>query len=605
MKKIVGFTFLVGAVLFTLAVSALAISQSENLLVSDDKIFALGNKYTSLVASMFQEETVHLGLNSYHYNLDLPDTQSEMAKVNALTSFSEALNQINPSALSTFAKADYYTLKELVGLKLFDAKVKKQFELDPIWYLRPIEGIYEMLLKNYLPPQEKLGYALGRLEMIPETLAQAKENLTNPPDLTLRLAIEKTKLQNQYLANLSALVLKISDDSVTKSQVKKSIAEIKKSLTDYENFLKSKLKEKEYADFRIGSENYEYLFQEVYSVPMKYSKLETALRKNLEKAEAALIEGISPQILASLTAEEKQKRMYKKKVQVYPSDYYTLAKKYKDAPDYDNVLKTYSNDTKKADAFFEQKQLFPNLSLPIKITPAPPILRAGFEQVTIYPPVPLSDKQSADILITLPKKLDYDRAKFSRDFEYSKIKFNTAQYITPGETLIYSVEPAKASLLYKLSHDIFYIHGWMKYAVNTAYENGYFNKEADKLNVLWYNYTKAVYAMTDYMLQTKELDYTAALAYINKSGIKKEEAETYLDYLALNPYDAVSYIIGEKEIERLKAKYKKELGKNFNLKEFHTKILSIGRVPLIAMEESLKKAYEKQEVNSYFNMTYF
>ncbi len=95
------------------------------------------------------------------------------------------------------------------------------------------------------------------------------------------------------------------------------------------------------------------------------------------------------------------------------------------------------------------------------------------------------------------------------------------------------------------------------------------------------------------------------MAYINKAGIKKEEAEPYLDYLALHPFDAVSYIIGEQEFVRLRAKYKKKLGKDFDLLDFHTKILSIGRVPLFSMAESLERTYTKKNVQSYFNMTYF
>ena len=103
----------------------------------------------------------------------------------------------------------------------------------------------------------------------------------------------------------------------------------------------------------------------------------------------------------------------------------------------------------------------------------------------------------------------------------------------------------------------------------------------------------------------KDLDYNSALAYITDAGIKEEEAKTYLNYLALNPFDAVSYIVGAQEFERLKTKYKKQLGKNFNLATFHTKILSLGRIPMIALENSLAKAYAKKEVDSYFSLTYF
>jgi len=605
MRKLLSISFLATAIMFAFAAPVLADLQGEDLLVNDDRVFSLGNKYTALISAMYEDETAYIGLPGYHYTLSLHDAQSEMYKLKSLESFVETLNKIDPSSLSAFAKADYYTLKELVGLKLFDAKVKNQFETDPLWYLEPIYGVYKILFKNDLPLQERLSYAIKRLEMMPDVLEEAERNITNPPDLTLRLAIAQTELENQHFSNITTLINKLAEDKITKAQIRRIAPEVQKALTSYEKFLSDKLKDKEYADFRIGEENFKHLYQDVYSVPLKYNKLENTLLKNLDKEKEALIEYMTPTVLSSLSEEEKQKRTVKKKVQIYPSDYYLLAKQYKDAPNYDNVLKTYSADAKKADAVFIKKQIFPPLSIPIKITNAPPILRSSHLPVTIFPPVPLADKEVVDVLVTLPKKLDHDKAKFNQDYNYGKIKFNSAQFITPGQTLIYSVAPANLSLLYKLSNDIFYIHGWIKYALNTAYENDFFNKEEDKLNLLWFNYTKAVYALTDYLLQTKELDYTSSLGYLNKAGIKKEDAEQYLDYLALHPFDAVSYIIGEQEFIRLRAKYKKKLGKNFNLQEFHTKILSIGRVPLYSMEESLNRAYAKKEVQSYFNMTYF
>ncbi len=605
MKKLLSISFLASAMMLAFAGPVLAAMDGEDLLVNDDRVFSLSNKYAAMISSMYEDETAYIGLPGYHYNLSLHDAQSETYKLKSLEAFSDTLNNIDPSSLSAYAKADLYTLKELVGLKLFNAKVKKQYEMDPLWYLEPIYGVYRILFKNDLPLHERLSYAVKRLEMVPDVLKTAEQNITNPPDLALRLAIEQAKLENKHFSNITALINKLAEDNITKSQIKKIAPEVQKALTSYEKFLQGKLKEKEYADFRIGEENYKYLYQNVYSVPFKFSKLESTLHKNLQKAQDALIEYITPTVLASLSEEEKIKRTVKKKVQVYPGDYYLLEKKYRNAPEYDNVLKTYSSDVKKADAFFTQKQIFPPLTLPIKITTAPPILRGGYSQVSIFPPVPLAEEQNADVLVTMPKKLDYNKAKFDQDYNYGKIKFNAAEFITPGESLIYSVEPANISLLHKLSDDIFYIHGWISYALNTANENGFFTKDEDKLNILWYNYTKAVYAMTDYLLQIQALDYTSSLAYINKAGIKKEEAEPYLDYLALHPFDAVSYIIGEQEFVRLRAKYKKKLGKDFDLLDFHTKILSIGRVPLFSMAESLERTYTKKNVQSYFNMTYF
>ena len=111
--------------------------------------------------------------------------------------------------------------------------------------------------------------------------------------------------------------------------------------------------------------------------------------------------------------------------------------------------------------------------------------------------------------------------------------------------------------------------------------------------------------MVDYELQTKNMDYKSALEYIKASGIQEDEAKTALNYLALRPFDAVSYIVGAQEFARLRNKYKKQQGKEFDILTFHTKVLSVGRIPLIALEDALEKAYTKKEVDSFFSMTYF
>ena len=111
--------------------------------------------------------------------------------------------------------------------------------------------------------------------------------------------------------------------------------------------------------------------------------------------------------------------------------------------------------------------------------------------------------------------------------------------------------------------------------------------------------------MVDYKLQTEELNLDSAFAYVNNAGIKENEAKAYLNYLATKPLDAVAYILGSQEFHRLKTKYKKQLGKDFNLLTFHTKVLSVGRIPLISLEKTLEKAYSKKDVNSYFSMEYF
>ena len=106
-------------------------------------------------------------------------------------------------------------------------------------------------------------------------------------------------------------------------------------------------------------------------------------------------------------------------------------------------------------------------------------------------------------------------------------------------------------------------------------------------------------------MQTKELNYTQTLDMLISGGINDEEANAQIDFLAINPLYAVSYIVGAKEFERLNEQYKKKLKEDYKQKVFNEKILSLGRVPLNVLAEGLEQAYKIKPVESFFNTTYF
>ena len=610
MKKLFSVLVIAGFALIMLGSLLFAGTKEDNFLVNDDRIFSLSNKYTSVLSSFYEEEVAALGINVYNYtaNISKRNSKNEAEKLKALDSLLQTLNDIRPNSLSAYAQADYYTLRELIGLKYFDIENKNQLELDALWYLEPLNTIYQILIKDFLNEQGRIDYSLKFLDLMPETLQEAELNLTTPSELNLRLAIEKINLEITGISGLINLASKITEDKNVKNQFNESIKNLVNALNKYKTFLQKKLEAKNYSDFRIGTDNYKYLYQKVYMFPLSYNKLENTLKKNLDKTKKDLVQNITQEVIEYLTEEQLAERTVKKNVVIFPKDYYILAEKYTKAPEHNKILNTYSGDIIETDKFFVDKELFPTLSLPILIAPAPYIFKNKPSKITIYPPIPLAQKRSGDILITLPQKAKTSKGNNTNNdanYTYSKIKLNTAEFVTPGQLLTYSVEPANSSLVCKLSNDLFYMHGWIKYALDTSYQNGLFVEREDVLNYLWSNYKKAVYALVDYKLQTKDLDYNSALTYITEAGIKEEEAKTYLNYLALNPLDAVSYVIGAQEFERVKTKYKKQLGKDFNLATFHTKVLSLGRIPLIALEKSLAKAYAKKEADSSFSLTYF
>lgn len=74
-----------------------------------------------------------------------------------------------------------------------------------------------------------------------------------------------------------------------------------------------------------------------------------------------------------------------------------------------------------------------------------------------------------------------------------------------------------------------------------------------------------------------------------------------------NPGQALSYKIGQLKIRELRAKAEKDLGKNFDIKEFHNQILETGCVPLALLETKInewikKKIIKKGSICSPFGL---
>lgn len=591
-----------------LATNAYAKNDSEQItdtLMLDHKVTELGDKYIALLSLIYSEEATRVGTMGYHSKLEVRDQQSEIQKRQTMLSLKKALENINVKELSPQKKIDYYILTELVNEKLFKIDTESELSKDPLFYMAAVGSIYDILMKDFMPASDRLRDALKRLELLPAIFQEAQRNLDNPPDIKIRLAMEKANLAYNSFGAITFMLNKLSSDDYAKEQIKTASEAARKSIKDYFEFLKAMMLSKDYVDFRLGTAEYTKLMKNVYSVDIVLPKLQKTLDKELEVSTENLIFALTPIIEPAFTEEERAKRTNKKGlIEITPADYYIAAATFTKHPAYKDILEQYATNFKEATTFFADKKAFPVGALQVVIAPAPKYFESKYEDVTYLPPFPLINRQMGDVLVSLPSEKDAKEV-LPKLFTYSNIKLSTMENITPGKNLMYSITASEGLLLRKLSNDLFYTNGWIKYAVNMAKETGFLSTDEDNLNLAWYNYKKAVLALADLKMQTKELNYTQTLDYVMDSGLSKEEAEADVDNLAIRPLSGVSAIVGEQEFMRLKNKYQKKFGKKFDMADFHKKVLTIGRVPLFLLDDAIAKSYEKKEVESFFNMTYF
>jgi len=73
------------------------------------------------------------------------------------------------------------------------------------------------------------------------------------------------------------------------------------------------------------------------------------------------------------------------------------------------------------------------------------------------------------------------------------------------------------------------------------------------------------------------------------------EVETEVNRYASWPGQALGYMVGRLEIERLRSEAERELGERFDIRAFHGVVLGSGTVPLPVLATAVAEWIEKEK----------
>ena len=137
----------------------------------------------------------------------------------------------------------------------------------------------------------------------------------------------------------------------------------------------------------------------------------------------------------------------------------------------------------------------------------------------------------------------------------------------------------------KFSNNSAFAEGWGLYAESLGDELALYKDPYQKLAAYQSELFRSIRLVVDVGMHTGKLTREEAIKYMMEKGGRAEqpsvsEVERYM----ANPAQALAYKTGELKIKELKAKYQKNLGTKFNIKNFHDAILSGGAMPLIVFE---------------------
>ena len=173
---------------------------------------------------------------------------------------------------------------------------------------------------------------------------------------------------------------------------------------------------------------------------------------------------------------------------------------------------------------------------------------------------------------------------------------------TPGMTTLYLHEGApghhfqisiaqeneKLPAFMRFGGNTAYVEGWALYAETLGYDMGLYKDPYQRFGTLSDEMLRAMRLVVDTGLHSKGWTREQAIDYmLANSDMGKTDATAEVERYIAIPTQALAYKIGALTIMRLRDKARTQLGKKFDVREFHNQVLNTGALPLTVLEKKI------------------
>ena len=626
---------------FSPAVQAADLSGFDNIdaIMEDNALTDVANRYGAVQLSFFPEYATRIGFESADGRLDQRDAERDAQALRAYGIVEESLDEINRKELSEAKKTDYDVLKGRLAVDQWNLRRNRTVQ-DPLLYSQVFDAVYDLTMKtlNFQDLQDR--DMAARLRALPDTAAEAENNLSEPPAFLAQLAMEDAYYAYLAFDTVPNYLNSRAQDDVSRAQLRAEAKASKEAVRRMFELFKQLAQDTENQEFRLGEEDFTFLLENYYFIDEKPRKLEKHLTQNFRAAQENLAqalemfalpvavqeaetvveqmqvpgeeaqEGVTVSQLesgevpaaeetaeaAAAPQEAKNKKKDKNAPLVLASDFYALSARLAKNVNEQDFAPALEREAASLAKFFAQDDTLPTSDVEFSIYKMPDYY-AYTRAYMFLPPFGTQTNPTNDLFLRLPSGNELTKQEMlDRDFNGPTLKLLLAGQLVPGLYYRSAYNGNNLSSFRKMYPVPTLRNGWEVYAQHLASERGYIITDEELLYLAWADYVRAAAALVDFRLHMKQYTYADAYNFLTQeNGFDKTQAETLLKQIARQPGEAVSYVYGYDAIKALREKYQKKEGKNFSLASFHSKLLNIGDIPPQRLEAEMEYAYELEK----------
>ncbi|MFT3909044.1 MAG: DUF885 domain-containing protein [Ferruginibacter sp.] len=586
MKKII---YAFALALFVFSCSTKKEDSSNTTISEKNKAFlAFENVFLDAYWKQYPSASINIGYGKYYDKLVIPDSNAVADNISFSKQWIDSLNRIDYNGLNDNNKISFNIIKNQLESDGWYLSVFKQYEWDATQY--NLGGdCYYIINQPYAGLDERLRILSKRLQHADEYYKVAFKMLHQPTKEHVELSILQNKgslsIFGQALTDsISASHLTDAEKTTLTENVNKTVA----AINGFVDSLNGLMADKNYSfrSFRIGKK----LFEEKF----KYD-----LATNLTPQE----------IYDKATADKK---LYYNKMfhnadtlwakyfrdQPKPKDTLTLIQSVIDRISLQHatpatLFDTLVSQVQQLKKFILAKNLFDfDTTYPLKVRIMPEYQR-GFAAASaeFTPPYQKNGETYYNI---------DDISKYSKEKAEGELRetnnyaswFLSIHEAIPGHCLqgIYN-NKRSPDVLRSVFQNGAMIEGWAVYTETMMLENG-FGNHAPELEMMHdkLKLRELANVIIDYDIQCLDKPKEDIIQLLTKECFQTNaQAEEKYHRATVSQVQLCSYYTGASSIYALRDEYKKKMGDQYSLKDFHSTFLSFGSSPVKYIRERMLK----------------
>jgi uncharacterized protein (DUF885 family) len=587
MRKFITSVFIIVFVLFN---TGLLLSQQNE---EDGKFQKLMEEFLDSIWKFQPTAGTMVGFHKYDNKLEDFAERNLEKRMEELDKFNQDLvTKVDRTKMSPEVQIDHEILMDALDLEKLRHEQLIPWEYDPIYYNSIfINCVRPLLEKDFAPLDARAKNATERLKNLPKLIKQAKESLKTPTQISTEVAIKQfPSIFEMYRTELPTLISEVPEE-----QRVKLLAELGKvipALEDYQNYLSNELLPKSTGNFRLGEAHARLLRLTLQNnIPIQeLAERATADINNITKVEMSMVclplyrlmyPGVDMQQLMAQRGEDEARRIFIQGV---------FEKAKENHATKDEFMDKLISSVEEIKSFLIEKQLvdLPDNNLSIELMPE---AYQGITWTRLVSPGAYETSSAYTFQISpIPDDWSADQTtSFLQEYNNYLLPFYAVRKIYPGAFVPSFHTSKNSSLLRKLYPSRPLLNGWSVLFEEKLIFQGFGNYD---LNLRLNQLKMQLRVITDFIaeIQIHESNWTKenAINYMVRVGFQTEaEAERKWKRILLLPGDAAYAYVGMQEILDMEKDYRQLKGDAFSQKEFMSKLLSYGALPLRHLKKKI------------------